>query len=91
MSIRRAKRLHALPIDELPDGAMIVLDGAACAVRGRVLLPWSASGYAKPLARPSGSIASVLTPPAILNVLRGGYLPAWHHSAARALPAPIEI
>lgn len=78
----RAKRLHRLSIDELPDGTMIALDSAAFAIRGDALLPWSATGYASPLARPRGILAFVLTPPAIVNVLRAGYRPGWHPVAA---------
>ncbi|MET0276714.1 MAG: hypothetical protein ABW198_00150 [Pseudorhodoplanes sp.] len=76
----RIKRLHRLPLDDLPDGAMIALDGAAFAVRGKQLIQWSPSGYARELPRQSGS-AFVLTPPAILDVLRAGYPPQWHDSA----------
>lgn len=80
----RAKRLHAAPIDDLPNGAMIAREGAAYAVSGGVLLPWSAEGYGSPVARPRGVMVSVLTPPAILNVLRAGYRPRWHPSAMSA-------
>lgn len=77
----RARRLHRLPFEKLPDGAIISLDGAAFAIRGDTLLPWSPSGYTTPRARQAVSIADVLTPPAILAVLRAGYPPRWHPSA----------
>lgn len=77
----RAKRLHRVALDDLPDGAMIARDGVAYAVKGDTLLPWSASGYAIAIARPSKVLADVLTPPAILDVLRAGYAPRWHESA----------
>lgn len=78
---RGAKRLHRLPFDDLPDGAMIALDGASYAIKGDRVLRWSPSGYAERLPRPVGKIADVLTPPAILAVLRAGFAPQWHPSA----------
>lgn len=77
----RAKRTHAMPLAELPDGTMIAHEGAAFAVRGAELLRWTESGYAERLARPRGS-ADVLTPPSIVAILRAGYGPQWHPSAA---------
>jgi hypothetical protein len=77
----KAKRLHRRNIDALPDGAMIVLDDAAFAVRGRCLLRWMPSGYGETCAQPRGIEADVLTPPAILKVLEKGYAPLWHPSA----------
>lgn len=74
----RGKRLHRLPLDDVPDGAMIVRHGAALAVKGSALLPWSPSGYTKAIARPRGVMVDALTPPAILSVLRAGYRPVWH-------------
>src|SRR5215831_12936158 len=41
----RDKRRHRAALDDLPDGAMIVLDDAPLAVRGDALLPWSFAGY----------------------------------------------
>jgi hypothetical protein len=76
-----AKRLHRLPLDDLPDGAMIALDGAAFAIKGDTTLQWSPSGYLRQRSRPAGATVDVLTPPAILAVLRAGYSPQWHVSA----------
>lgn len=77
----KAKRRHRLPVGDLPDGAMIVSEAGACALRGDRLLPWTPQGYAAAQARPRGIIVDVLTPPAILAVLAGGYAPRWHASA----------
>src|SRR6476620_5869992 len=41
----RARRTHRRRIDDLPDGAMIAVDGAAFAVRQQRLLRWTPSGY----------------------------------------------
>jgi hypothetical protein len=77
------KRLHALPmpLDELPDGAMLQ-DGAEgyLIVKGRALL-WSPAGY-----READKVmlrdAMLLTPPSTLRALRAGYRPALHPSAS---------
>jgi hypothetical protein len=77
----KSKRLHRRLLDNLPDGAMIALNGEACAVRGAHLLRWSPSGYDEKRARPVSIKADVLTPPSILTVLAEGYAPMWHPSA----------
>src|SRR5207302_1636966 len=65
----RAKRVHTMPVAELPDGAMIARDGAAFAVRGDEMLRWTESGYTERIGRPRGG-ADVLTPPSTVAVLR---------------------
>lgn len=77
----KAKRMHRRKVDTLPDGAMIVLDGPAFAVRGDRLIGWTPAGYADAKPRPGGIDVDVLTPPAILSVLARGYAPLWHPSA----------
>lgn len=80
--IGKAKRAHARGIDRLPDGAIIALGDQAYAVRAGSLLRWTPAGYSKPIQRPRGIEADVLTPPSILAVLERGYTPLWHSSAA---------
>ena len=81
----KAKRLHRHQIDTLPDGAMIALKGEAFAVHGKHhLLRWTPQGYAASQPRPRGIQVYVLTPPSILAVLKAGYAPRWHRSAAEA-------
>src|SRR5690349_17953816 len=82
----KVKRLHRRPLDSLSDGAMIVRDGEAFAVRGSQLLRWTPSGYDRAIHRPRGVEANVLTPPAILNVLAAGYVPQWHGSFVALTP-----
>jgi hypothetical protein len=77
----KAKRMHGLPIDVLPDGAMIALDGDAFAVRGQHLLRWTPSGYSSAQPRPRGIEVDVLTPPSIVAVLKAGFFPLWHPSS----------
>ena len=80
----RAKRLHRLPIETLPDGAMITRDGAFLAVRGTRLLRYSPAGYTGAERRPRRGEVDVLTPPTSLAALRAGFAPRWHPTAATA-------
>lgn len=76
----RAKRMHQMPCDDLPDGAFVTINDAAFALRGKTMLRWTPSGYVETKQRPRG-MASVLTPPSIVAVLAAGYAPQWHPSA----------
>jgi hypothetical protein len=80
----RGKRTHRVPWSSLPTGAFATVDGRhALLVVDDRLLPFveHASGYGDPVARPSGGIATVLTPPSSLEVLRHGYAAGLHPSA----------
>jgi hypothetical protein len=80
----RGKRSHSLPIDDLPDGAMLTIPKeppSVFAVRREHLLPWTPNGYGDPRKRPRGVLVNVLTPPSILAVVAHGYHPQWHPSA----------
>lgn len=78
----RQKRLHQLPLEGLPDGAMIAAGhGEFLALRGGAALLWSPSGYVERRPRPAGAVA-VVTPPSSLASLVNGYQPLWHPSAA---------
>src|SRR3954454_23554729 len=83
----RAKRLHRRKIDGLPDGAFVVLEEGAWAVRGNSLLRWTPNGYDDSKQRPRDATADVLTPPAIIGALAAGYRPHWHPSA-EAISSP---
>jgi hypothetical protein len=76
-----AKRLHCLPVKDLPDGATISIEGAAFAMKGGELLHWTPIGYGERRARPRAGKLDVLTPPSIVAALRAGYQPRWHESA----------
>jgi hypothetical protein len=84
----RAKWLHRLPIDKLPDGAFIALDGNTWAIRGASLLRWTPAGYDARKRRPKKITVDVVTPPAILGVLATGYSPQWHPSAEAVISSP---
>jgi len=72
----RAKRLHRMRIESLPDGAFIAIEGLPFAVRGDALWPWSYSGYGAPLPRPRSGEIRALTPPTVLRALAAGYAAA---------------
>ena len=79
----RARRLHRVPLDELPDGAFLLHDGRPHLVLGTRLLPWAASGYASAIARPTGVETTLVTPPSLVALLPGwrSALPLLHPSA----------
>jgi hypothetical protein len=72
---RGKKRTYRDDIASLPDGAYVVLDGAAWLVWGDELRAWSDGGYADRRARPPHTDVEVLTPRAIVAVLSAGYRP----------------
>jgi hypothetical protein len=77
----RNKRLHplAVPLTELPDGAMVQSGEESYLIaQGRALL-WSPGGYRE---APSAiNDAMLLTPPSTLQALSAGYRPVLHVSA----------
>ena len=80
------KRLHLLPVplQELPDGAMVQRGSDSyLIVQGRALL-WSPAGYvaAGQFSDAALDAAMLLTPPSTLRALAGGYRPVLHPSAA---------
>jgi hypothetical protein len=80
----RAQRHHEAALDDLPDGAFVLRDGAPWLVRGGELLAWTPAGYAGRIARPEGERAVVITPPSLVAVLRAGWdgaVPLLHPSA----------
>jgi hypothetical protein len=77
----REKRLHALPmpIEELPDGAMVQAgEESYLILKGRALL-WTWDGYREPI-NPMRD-AMLLMPPSTLRALSAGYRPVLHPSA----------
>jgi hypothetical protein len=77
----RAKRMHRMKMNDLPDGAFVTIENEAWAVRGNSLLRWTPAGYGARRRRPKKLMADVPTPPAIVRVLGSGYAPQWHPSA----------
>jgi len=79
-----APTVRAKELAGLPDGTMIADGGRAYALRSGTALPWSFAGYGEALdaACLAGSALAVLTPPTTVAVLREGYRPVWHKTAA---------
>jgi hypothetical protein len=66
---------HALPWHTLPDGVFVSMDDGPAVVVGDHLAVWDEKAYAyrQRLPRPTAGAASVITSPATVAVLRGGY------------------
>lgn len=75
------KRTYQEQIAALPDGAFIRLDGAAWLRWCGQLLAWSPAGYCDRQPLPAAGRVEVLTPRALVAVLRSGYQPTVHPSA----------
>lgn len=71
----RSQLRHETRLDELPDGAFVLDDGAPWLVRGDELLGWTAAGYILRRPRPSRLQALLITPPSLVEVLRAGWEP----------------
>lgn len=72
------KRIHPLdmPIDTLPDGTAIVVDGDAFIVARGLAFRWTEDGYAPP--QKIHHVDGLLTPPSTLQTMVAGYRPALH-------------
>jgi hypothetical protein len=74
---RRQKRVSRHAFADLPDGTFVREGGVQKLLIGGRLYAWSPAGYGPP-EMPPGGTAEVLTPPAIIAVLRAGYRPVIH-------------
>ncbi len=81
-----AKRIHPLsmPAAALPDGCVVVRDGAAFTLNAGRGFRWTEAGYGpgEPIGAPDG----LLTPPSTVATLRAGYRPILHPSISREAP-----
>jgi hypothetical protein len=83
----RAHLLHELPVDELPDGAFVLVEGRPSLVLDSRLLAWTPAGYDGRLPIRRGGVASLVTPPSLVAVLRAGWsgaVPLLHPTALAA-------
>ncbi len=71
----RRRRLHRMPVTDLPPGSFVVLDDGPALLLDDALVPWTTVGYAKLRSRPRGGSIDVLTPPSTVAALRAGYRP----------------
>ena len=54
----RRRVLHPASLDDLPDGAFVLVDGEPLLVLGTRLLTWTPAGYVASRGRPPGSGSS---------------------------------
>ena len=83
--VTRDHRLHAAELNDLPDGAFVLHEGAPRLVLGDELLRWSPGGYDERAQRPSGR-ETLVTPPSLVEVLRRDWssaVPLFHPTALR--------
>ena len=80
----RARRHHDATVDTLPDATFVLVHDRPHLVLGERLLRWTPEGYVASAPRPRGEPARVLTPPSLVELLRGGWrgaVPLLHPSA----------
>jgi hypothetical protein len=75
------RRTFLARLGELPDGAMVEVDGAPWLVLGGGLLAWTPGGYRDRRAPGPGTTVSVITPRATVAVLAAGRRPVLHPTA----------
>jgi len=80
LALRTGRRHEVGRAHNLPDGAIIAADGVAMLHWGGQWLRWSFDGYARTDQGPAAG--KLLTPEPMLAVLKTGYLPLIHRSAA---------
>ena len=68
------RRLHEMRWSGLPDGAFVLsADGSPQLVQGSQLVEWTREGYGARRSRPLRGLATVITPPSSVDVVRAGY------------------
>jgi hypothetical protein len=84
----RGQRRHEAALDDLPDGAFVVREGAPWLVLGSRLSRWTPAGYTDGVPRPDGRRTVVITPPSLVEVLHAGWEPVVPllHPSATAYP-----
>jgi hypothetical protein len=84
---RGRKRLHVLPmpLQQLPDGAMVQAGTESYLIAQGAALLWSPGGYRRP--QNALTEAMLLTPPSTLRALSARYRPVLHKSAVELAAA----
>jgi hypothetical protein len=83
----RGHRLHGARVEDLPDGAFVLLGGRPCLVLDRRLRAWTPAGYADPLPLRPDHAVRLVTPPSLVAVLQTGWngaVPLLHPTALTA-------
>jgi hypothetical protein len=82
--LTRTQRRHETRFGELPDGTLVLEEGAPWLVLGASMLLWTAAGYGRARPRPAHGPAQAITPPSLLAILHEGWeplLPLLHPTA----------
>jgi hypothetical protein len=69
------RRYHDLSYGELPDGTFVLHRENPCLVLGDQLHVWSPAGYLVRHPRPVTGVATVITPPSLVELLRRAWSP----------------
>jgi hypothetical protein len=78
---RQGRKLtYDAPLDSLPNGCFVQIDGSPWLFHDDALLLWTPERYARKHRRPSGLTVTVLTPRPTVECLRRGYQPLIHDS-----------
>lgn len=84
---RRGRKVtYEAPLESLPNGCFVEIEGSAFLVWDDALLLWTPERYALRERRPKDRMVTVLTPEPAVRCFRRGYVPSVHESAL-ALPA----
>jgi hypothetical protein len=75
------RRTYRARVADLPEGAMVEVDGAPWLVFGGGLLAWTPGGYRDRRATDGAVAVTVITPRATVATLAAGYPPVIHPSA----------
>ena len=80
------KRIHPLgmPIDALPDGAVVAIDGEPFTLASGRAFRWTENGYAQP--KKIKKADGLLTPPSTIQTIMAGYIPALHPNIVISFP-----
>jgi hypothetical protein len=70
-------------VAELPNGTVIVRDGAPALLQADCSMSFGFHGWRDPVRRPAWGTVTVLTPPTSVAALVGGFEPVVHQSAER--------
>jgi len=87
---RRQLRRPALA-GELPDGVMVLYRDAPGLRLGERILPWSFDGYRTPIEVAPATSVELLTPPATVATIAGGYRPRLHRSCLAGVDHAEEV
>lgn len=63
------KKVFLTESNDVPEGAMVRVDGDAFLLANQMMYPWTLTGYGRPLQIPSTRV-EVLTPPSVVLILR---------------------